>query len=364
MISYRDSVVEISEQGLLHNLEQYKNNLHKNQGIILVLKANAYGAGCIRVAELFESESSIQYYAVANIDEGLELRFSGIKKPIMVLNMDIDLFDQAHEFNLEPVLINMHCAQTLIKTLDGTTTKIKAHINFDTGMHRVGFKANELDELCALLQEYKNIEIGSIFSHYVGSGGPAFDGYSLEQLKELKAIATKFNKQLNTNALVHMANTAAAERFSNENLDLQRIGIGLYGISDFNLSLENVFTWKTKVAHIQVIEAGETVSYNRTWTAKRTSKIVTVFVGYADGLNRRLSNEKWSLKWNGKELPIVGDICMDLCMLDATGIDINLGDELTIINSTKDIKKMASILDTISYEIITSISARINRIYT
>lgn len=363
MAGFRDSVVQIIEQSLLDNMSIYKQRLKNKQAIILILKANAYGAGCVRVAEIFESENAVEYYAVASIDEGLELRNAGIKKPIMILNMDIGLFDQAIDYNLEPVLINPAYTKALISVSRNTNKQINVHINLDTGMHRVGYKPDEIEFLGAQLNENPNLCVKSIFSHYVASGNEAFDYYSLKQLDEFNALAKSLTSIVKTDAKLHMANTGAAERFVHENLALQRIGIGMYGIAATHIHLENVFSWKTKVAHIQSIEPGETVSYNRTWTAERTSKIATVFVGYADGLNRKLSNGNWSLKWNGKALPIVGDICMDLCMIDATGYDVQIGDELTILGSIKDIRKMCGVIDTIPYEILTSISPRINRVY-
>ncbi len=363
MTSYRDSIVQISEAALLQNLNFYKTTLTKTSKIILVLKANSYGAGCARVAELFKNEPTIEYYAVASVNEGIELRFIGITKAIMVLNMDIEEFKLAIKNNLEPVIISPAYVEKLIEVSNDYDQKIKIHINLDTGLHRVGFKPNEMEHLGKTLNSNPNLKVASVFSHYLGSGQTAYDYYSLKQLDEFKKTSNELITLIGYQPKLHVDNTGGAERFTNEKLDLHRIGIGLYGLSVSETKLQNVFTWKTTVAHIQIIEKDESVSYNRSWIAPKKSTIATVFVGYADGLNRRLSNGNWSFKKGRQQLPIVGDICMDLCMIDVTGVEIKIGDQLDILNSVEDIEHMANVLETISYEVLTSISPRIEREY-
>lgn len=366
MAGFRDSIVEIKEEALQSNLAFFKSLLKPSQGIILVLKANSYGAGCTHVAHMFDNDSRVEFFAVASIDEGIELRVAGIRKRIMILNMDIDLFDHTMEYNLEPVIISQLHLERFLDELAGRPNDKKSlaiHVNFDTGMHRVGFNANEIKLLAETLNANPNLLVETVYSHYVNSGDSSYDDYSMQQLDNFTAWTKELIDLIGYRPKLHMANSGGAERFSNEGLDLVRIGIGLYGISVNDNKLENAFTWKAKVEHIQTLEKGESVSYNHHWTASKKSTIATVFVGYADGLNRRLSNGKWSLQKGENKLPIVGDICMDLCMVDATDVDINIGDELEILNSIDGIENMAESLETISYEVLTGISPRIQRDY-
>ena len=362
MAGFRDSLLEISENALLHNLSYFKNLINHSANLILVLKANSYGAGAINIARLFENEITIEYYAVASISEGIELRQAGVKKRIIILSPNTDRFSELTTHKLEPVIINSINLKRFITQLN-TNKDYPAHLNFDTGMHRVGFRENEIEEVSRLLSETNCIKIATVFSHYSGSGSLVFDEFTREQSEKFNAMFNELNSFLTYQPKTHMNNSSGLERFSKDQNTLHRLGLGLYGHSVENEALNNVFVWKTKVAHIQWIEKGESVSYNRSWVAPKRSKIATVFVGYADGLNRRLSNGKWSLRIGDNLLPIVGSICMDLSMVDATDIDLKPGDTLTILNSLKDIKDMAKVLGTISYEIQTSISSRIERLY-
>jgi len=362
MAGFRDSIVEISEAALLKNLEHFKGLIHKSSHLILVLKANSYGAGAIPVARLFENEERVEYYAVASIDEGIELRKAQIKKPIIILSPDADRFKEVLSNKLQPVITSPSNLKSCIRQL-GSITNYPVHLNFDTGMHRVGFRSNEVNALIQLLHATNCIKIETVFSHYSGSGSAKFDAFTMEQAEEFNTMFSELTAHLDYQPKTHLNNSGGLERFNNDMNALHRLGVGLYGHSVEKSALQNVFAWKTKVAHIQWVEKGESVSYNRSWIAPKRSKIATVFVGYADGLNRRLSNGKWHLKSGNHALPIVGDICMDLCMVDATTVELEVGQELIILNTAKDIENMAETLGTISYEIQTSISSRVERSY-
>ena len=362
MKGFRDSILEINENALRHNLNYFASKISKEAGLILVLKANSYGAGAVNIAQLFEEESHVEYYAVASISEGVELRNNEIKKPIMILSPEGSQFRTAINNQLESVIISVDHLKKYLQEVK-PNEQIDVHLNFDSGMHRVGFKPNEINELTVLLNEHKNVTVASVFSHYSSSGDKQFDEFTKTQSDTFKTMYTELCLRLDYYPKTHQNNSDGIERFGQDGNNLHRLGIGLYGLSEENAKLQNIFTWKTKVSHIQWVEKGESVSYNRSWIAPKRSKIVSCFVGYADSLNRRLSNGKWAFKFGEKRIPIVGDICMDLTMLDASEIDVEIGDDLIILNSIKDIETMADQLNTISYEILTSFSPRTTRIY-
>jgi alanine racemase len=362
MAGFRDSIIEVNTSALVHNFNYFKGLVHPTSNLILVIKANSYGAGAIKVAQLFENEKRIEYYAVASISEGIELRNAGVNKPVIVLSPDSNRFQDIIDYRLEPVIFNLNVLSKFI-AYNKSGKRYPIHLNFDTGMHRVGFKENEIGELVKLFRATECIKAATVFSHYSGSGNNVFDDFTKEQSGKFKRMLNELLPTLPYQPKTHLNNSGGVERFSKDENALHRLGIGLYGHTSTHQTLHNVIVWKTKVSHIQWVEKGESVSYNRSWKAPKRSKIATVFVGYADGLNRRLSNGKWSLTIDKYSLPIVGDICMDLTMVDATGVDLQVGDELHIIRTLQDIENMAKALETITYEVQTLISSRIERIY-
>ncbi len=363
MGGFRNSILEINTSALIHNLSCFLNKIDARDNLILVLKANAYGAGAIEVARLFENEPRVEYYAVASISEGAELREAGILKRIIVLSPSFDELNLLTKHQLEPVIFNPNLlSQIALESQNSKPTNI--HLNLDTGMHRVGFSKNELGELIRVLKSNSSIKVATAFSHYSASGRESFDEFSNLQSNAFSEMVTELTSALSYPIKTHLNNSGGIERFGNDGQPLHRLGIGLYGISSIAENLKSVFTWKVTVSHIQWVKKGESVSYNRSWVAPEKRKIATVFVGYADGLNRRLSNGKWALKFENNNLPIVGNICMDLCMVDATNCDIQLGDILTILNSIEDVNTLAAKLETISYEVFTSFSRSTKRVYT
>ncbi len=361
MKGQRNSVLLIDTKALKENLAFFKSCLNSNSKIILVLKANAYGIGAVQVATLFDGNDSVEYYAVATVGEGIELRLAGISKRIMVLTPSLEETQLLAAHKLEPVVFNTSYLQKLIADLTNSEV-LPIHINLDTGMHRLGFTEVDIELLVDLLNN-QPIKIATVFSHYSASGSAHFDAFSQEQSEQFERLFTRLKNKLDYAPKCHQNNSFGIERFGSDGNALHRLGIGFFGISAKGATLSNVVTWKAPVIHIQTIKAGESVSYNRSWIANKTSTIATLPVGYADGLNRKLSNN-WSVEKNGAYFPIVGDICMDLTLIDVTNQQIKIGDELNIISDKNTVELMADKLNTISYEVFTSLSNKIKRVFT
>ncbi|HEY1044836.1 MAG TPA: bifunctional UDP-N-acetylmuramoyl-tripeptide:D-alanyl-D-alanine ligase/alanine racemase [Bacteroidia bacterium] len=364
------TVLEINLSAALHNLETIKSKLPKGMKIMAMVKAFAYGTGTYEIAKLIERK--VDYLAVAYTDEGAALRRYGITAPIMVMNAEFDTFPQLIEYKLEPVIFSTHQLETMVEMLrniqfgdDGN--QLTLHIELDTGMHRLGFMPNEIGSLIDVLKTHKEfIKIASIFSHLSSSDESKHDDFTREQFAQFKFMSNEIENAMGVASIKHISNTAGIMRFSQEGLDMVRLGIGLYGIDPTGHSrdsFEQVFTLKTNVSQIKQIGADESIGYSRKSFASRERKIAVLALGYADGLNRLLSNGKGAFLINGKLAPIAGNVCMDMCMVDVTDIDCEEGDEAILFGKDKSIYELADILGTIPYEILTSISQRVKRIY-
>ena len=361
----RQSVLEIDLSAILHNYQYFQSLVSESTKFVMVIKAFAYGAGIRHVAKLFEKEK-VEYLAVACIDEGVELKDSGIEHEIMILNPEQEGLQKLIEYGLEPVIYSIESLSVFLdslKTFRSYHKPYPIHIKIDTGMHRLGFGEEELLELLEVLLDTEAVKVKSVFSHLAASGDENFDEYTKSQVSTFLKMTKQISEVLGYSIMRHILNSGGIERFPDAQFEMVRLGIGLYGMSSNNAQLENVYRWKTQISQIKKIKKGESVSYNRSWTAKRDSVIATLFIGYADGLNRGLGNENWHLKWKGIKVPIVGDICMDLCMVDITDIDAKVGDELVIFDHQDEINEMAEKLKTINYEVLTNISKRVRRAY-
>lgn len=356
------TILEINLTAAQHNLEFIKSKLPLNTKIMAMVKAFAYGSGSFEMAKMLQQK--VDYLAVAYTDEGITLRNNGITLPIMVLNAEIETFNNLIQYQLEPVVFNLSQYQQLADVLNNKTLNI--HVEIDTGMHRLGFDSDSILLLIEKLVVKPNFKVKSIFSHLSASDEEKHDDFTTQQFVQFENIASFIENKLNYPILKHISNTAAALRFKQEKMNMVRLGIGLYGIDpsgEYQHAFENVFTLKTAISQIKTIAANESIGYARKAQKNEIRKIAILAIGYADGLNRLLSNGNGSVEINGSLAPIIGNICMDMCMVDITNIDCSEGDEAIIFGKQHSIIQLAEKLNTIPYEILTSISQRVKRVY-
>ncbi|NQW41892.1 MAG: bifunctional UDP-N-acetylmuramoyl-tripeptide:D-alanyl-D-alanine ligase/alanine racemase [Bacteroidetes bacterium] len=356
------TVLEINLTAAQHNLQFVKSKLPANTKIMAMVKAFAYGSGSYEMAKMLQQK--VDYLAVAYADEGLILRNHGIQLPIMVLNADLDVLNQLKSYELEPVVFSLQQLKNMVLALEDS--KLAIHIEIDTGMHRLGFTENEIEALVFILLQNKNILVKSIFSHLSASDEPQYDTFTKAQFSTFQIILNRIKTALGYSIISHISNTSAAMRFNQNDFDMVRLGIGLYGIDpsgENQEALENVFTLKTTISQIKTIAANESVGYARMAIENKERKIAILAIGYADGLNRMLSNGKGLIEINGEIAPIVGNICMDMCMVNVSNIQCQVGDDAIVFGKKQSIISLAQTLNTIPYEILTSISQRVKRIY-
>ena len=361
-----DTVLEINLNNLIHNLNYYRSKLKPGTGIMPMVKAFSYGSGSFEIANALQ-HTHVNYFAVAYADEGVELRKNGITTPIMVMNPELQSLDQLIQYNLEPEIFSFNLLEQFanyVSTHKQTTFPI--HIKLDTGMHRLGFEEKDINALIEKLKQYKFLQIKSIFSHLVASDDKGLDDFTHQQITLFDKLSKQITKTLNYPVLRHICNSGGITRFPEAHFDMVRLGIGLYGVGINDAEqkqLLNVSSLKTTISQIKHLQAGDTVGYNRKGKISKPTVIATVPIGYADGLNRKLGNDIGHLYVHNKPAPIVGNVCMDMCMIDITGINANEGDEVIVFNSAETLHNLAHILGTISYEILTSVSARVKRVY-
>ncbi|MDP2174712.1 MAG: bifunctional UDP-N-acetylmuramoyl-tripeptide:D-alanyl-D-alanine ligase/alanine racemase [Bacteroidota bacterium] len=355
-------LLEINLTAALKNLETVKNHLPKGMKVMAMVKAFAYGSGTYEMAKLLQNK--VDYLAVAYTDEGVALREKGITTPIMVLNMDQENDDKIEPYQLEPVIFSLNQLHQFAKTYQNIPLKI--HIEIDTGMHRLGFLKTDITTLILQLQKLPKWQVASIFSHLSASDEPEHDDFTKKQFSEFKEMANEIETSLGYTCIKHISNTSAILRFQQLDFEMVRLGIGLYGIDPtglFKNKLEPVFSFKTSISQIKVIQANESIGYSRQSITNKERKIAVLAVGYADGLNRKLSNEVGAFTINGQKAPILGNICMDMCMVDVSNIQCVEGDEAVLFGKQTSIESIADQINTIPYEILTSISQRVKRIY-
>lgn len=359
------TILEVNLSALRDNLNRYRNSLLPETRTICMVKADAYGAGALEVGRTLE-ESRIDYLAVAVADEGAELRREGISTGIIVMNPEPSSYRTLFDNKLEPEVYSFGMLQSLLKAacLEGVTD-YPIHIKIDTGMHRLGFLPSEIPALVEVLKKQCALTPRSVFSHFVGSDSSDFDSFSNIQIERFNEAASTLQNAFGHKILRHICNSAGAERFTGVQYDMVRLGIGLYGISPIkeDATLHPISTLKTIILQIHDVPADETVGYSRRGKLTRDSRIAALPIGYADGLNRKLGNGNGYCIVNGKKAPYVGNICMDVCMIDVTGIDCNEGDTVEIFGPSLPAAQLAEWLETIPYEILTSVSNRIKRVY-
>ena len=358
------TVLEINLNALVNNLNFFRSLLEKKTKIMAMVKAFSYGAGGFEIANVL-AHHRVDYLAVAYIDEGVELRKAGVTLPIMVMNPETEFFDILIEYNLEPEIFNFEGLRLLYETARrNSEQKVNVHIKLDTGMKRLGFTDNDLIPLFNALNSYENIQIVSVFSHLATSDEVANDNFTLHQLNLFQRMSFAFLQNFNYPIMRHILNSAGIERFPNYQFEMVRLGIGLYGVcTEKKSELQQISSLKTHISQIKIVRAGETIGYGRKGKALLDTRIATIAIGYADGINRKLSNGNWKVIINGKKAPIIGNICMDMCMIDLSGIHANEGDEVIVFGKDNSICEMATKLETIPYEIMTGISRRVKKVY-
>lgn len=359
------SRLEINLNACLDNYKYFRSKLEDSTRLLVLVKANAYGHGAVEFASLME-EAGADYLAVAYPVEGIELRQGGIKSPVMVLTAGTDSFEQIVNYGLEPGIPNLCSLKILCEVLAKRgISDFPVHIKLDTGMHRLGFVTEELQELQEFLQDCRYVRVKSVYSHLAAADDPENDDFTLGQIDLFKTNADRLTESLGYKPMYHILNSAGIERFAQYQFDMVRLGIGIYGVSALEDStLTPVASFKCKVLQIKTLRPEDgTIGYGRHGKiAPEGTVIATIPVGYADGIDRHLSCGKGIFSVNGHRVPTIGNICMDMCMLDVTGLDVKVGDTVTIFGEDPTISELASILGTIPYEILTSVPRRIERI--
>jgi alanine racemase len=330
-----------------------------------MVKALAYGSGSYEVAQLLQHHG-VHYLAVAYADEGVRLREQGVTIPIMVMNAKIETMDRMMNYHLEPEIYRLDILEKWAEISAWSTQPVYIHLKWDTGMRRLGLSLSDVPAVLKVLSQHPQLKVASCFTHLAASDEALHDAFTKEQLNTFQGITDVLSQQLNYTFIRHAANSAAILRLPESHLDMVRLGIGLYGVESsglFQNELRAVSTLKTHISQIREIETGTTVGYSRKWTAKRATKVATIEVGYADGYNRRLSNGVGEVVINGKRCKIIGNVCMDMSMVDVTDITCEVGDEVILFGENPSIQEMADKIGTIAYEVLTGIGDRVKRVY-
>lgn len=356
--------LEINLNALVHNLNIFKGLLKPETKIIVMVKAFSYGSGDVEIAKLLQYQN-IDYLAVAIADEGVQLRNAGINTPIIVMNPEQDSFQNIIDYQLEPNIYSLGLLDNFLKKVsENGLQKFPIHLKIDTGMNRLGIKSQEeIRKVVLAISSNSWVTIKSVFSHLAASDDPALDQFTQEQFENFKKCFDLLSNSFPYKIDRHILNSAGIERFPEKQFEMVRLGIGLYGISNTGLSLQNISTLKSTVSQVKFIKPDETVGYNRKGKVLKESKIAIVPMGYADGLDRKLGNKNGCAFINGKRVPIIGNICMDMLMLDVTDINVNPGDKVELFGSNISILEVAKNASTIPYEILTGISQRVKRVY-
>lgn len=365
LLKVHETTLEVNLGALADNLRFYRSFMRPETKITCMIKAGAYGCGSVEVARTLQ-DLGVDYLAVAVADEGVELRKAGITAGILIMNPEMSALHTLFKYRLEPEVYNFRLLDALIRAArrEGIT-QYPVHIKFDTGMCRLGFNPDvDVPELIDVLRRQQALRPRSVFSHFVGSDSPDFDEFSARQFTIFDRASRELQAAFPYHILRHICNSSGIERFPERHLDMCRLGLGLYGIDPIdNRSLENVASLRTTILQIRDVAAGTSVGYSRRSIVDRPSRIAAIPIGYADGLNRRLGNRHGYCLVNGRRAPYVGNICMDVCMIDVTDIPCREGDRVEIFGDELPAATLAQQLDTIPYEVLTSVSQRVKRVF-
>lgn len=365
------TIFEINLDALTHNLNFYRGKAGSNTKIMVMVKAYAYGSGSAEVASLLEYHR-VNYLGVAYTDEGVALRQNGIKLPVMVLNPQPETFGKLIEYDLEPEIYSFNIFRQFLEFIKSfSESSFKIHIKLDTGMHRLGFEEQDIEKLIEILKEHPNIGVASIFSHLVGADESEHNDFSRSQIERFKRMSDKIIQSLDysngkTPPLRHICNSAGIIRFPEAKFDMVRLGIGLYGVEATGTeqnALQTVGTLKTVISQIKHLKKGETIGYSRKGILEKDSQIATIAIGYADGFDRGFSKGVGHVLINGVRCPVIGNVCMDMTMVDVTEVNCKEGDEVIIFGKDLPIHELAASIGTIPYEILTGVSERVKRVF-
>ena len=360
-----ETILEVNLNALVDNYNYYRSLMKPETKLVCMVKADAYGAGAVEVSKTLQ-DHRVDYLAVAVADEGVTLRKNGITCNIIIMNPEMTAFKTMFDYELEPEVYSFRMMDALIRAAEKEgITNYPVHIKLDTGMHRLGFDPlNDINEVVDRLTHQNAIIPRSVFSHFVGSDSDEFDDFSASQFDKFQQAANKLQSAFSHKILRHIANSAGIEHFPERQLDMCRLGIGLYGVNPRdNHLINNVSTLKTTILQMRAVPADETVGYSRKGKLSRDSVIAAIPIGYADGLDRHLGNGNGYCIVNGCKAPYVGNICMDVAMIDVTGIDCKEGDMVEIFGNNLPVSVLSDALQTIPYEVLTSVSNRVKRIY-
>lgn len=361
------TVLSINLSSLIHNLNVFRRTVGNQVKIMAMVKAFSYGSGSFEIAHMLQY-AGVDYLTVAYTDEGVTLRKAGIKMPIMVMSPDASSFDRMIAWKLEPEIFSMNSLKAFLEMAETLkVTSYPIHIKLDTGMHRLGFAEDDLEEVLQIIRQASQVKVASVFSHLAASEDASFDGFTDEQATNFIKMSDKIAASLGYLPIRHLCNSAAIARHKNLHFDMVRLGLGLYGIDGSGIlqqKLKQISTLKTTIAQIKEVKAGETVGYGRKGGTKENTRIATICIGYADGYPRALGNGVAHVLIYGKEAKLVGVVCMDMCMVDVTHIpEAQEGDEVIVFGTELPVTQLAKWSDTISYEIMTGISQRVKRVY-
>ena len=360
-----ETILEVNLNAVVENLNYYRSFLKPDTKMVCMIKADGYGAGAVEIAKTLQ-DHRVDYLAVAVADEGVTLRKAGITANIMIMNPEMTAFKTMFDYDLEPEVYSFRLLDALIKAArkEGITGW-PVHIKFDTGMHRLGF--DPVDDIFKLIDRLKHqtaIIPRSVFSHFVGSDSDGFDEFSAKQFALFQEGCEKLQAAFSHHILRHMDNSAGIEHFPERQMDMCRLGLGLYGVDPRdNRILHTVSTLKTTILQMRHVPKGDTVGYSRKGTIERDSVIAAIPIGYADGLNRHLGNRHCYCLVNGQKAEYVGNICMDVAMIDVTDIPCQEGDQVEIFGENLPVTVLSDTLDTIPYEVLTGVSNRVKRVY-
>ncbi len=364
-LKHHETVLEVYLDRLVHNLNYYRSRLQEGQKLMVMVKAFAYGSGSEEVARVLQFHG-VDYLAVAYADEGVALRKAGVYMPIMVLNTETEALFEMIEYNLEPEVYSLLRLKEVAAIASQINKELKIHLKLETGMHRLGFEATDVEEMIEILKANPNLKVVSAFSHLAASDDPQERDFTLGQIRTLSEVSNKIEDSLGYTFLRHIANTGAIEDYPEAYFDMVRLGIGLYGVASHpeeQKKLRLVSELKATVSQVKRVKAGDTVGYGRTWVAPNDTRIAVVSIGYADGFPRSLSNGKGQVLIRGVLYSVVGRVCMDMIMVEVKDAPVTEGDEVLIFGLDLPIQKMAAAMGTIPYEVLTGISSRVKRLY-
>ena len=359
-----ETILEVNLSALVDNVRYFRSLMPTTTRLTCMVKAFAYGAGSVEVSKALQQSNLVDYLAVAVADEGVELRKAGITLPIIIMDPEVAALDLIIENNLQPNIYSFQVLDDIIHAAEAKGLEsLPVHIKIDSGMHRLGFYQEDMPKLIARLQGQKAVRVASVFSHLAGSDEAQFDAFTHEQANYFNTCATQLQSALKYPIIKHICNTAGIERFPEYHFDMCRLGIGLYGLSFAHATLRNVCTLKTTILSIKTVPANATIGYGRHTTLSEPRQIAVIPIGYADGFDRRFSNYGGEVLVRGKRCPVVGNVCMDQAMIDVTGTDAQPGDYAIVFGDQLPLQELADKLHTIPYEVLTSISRRVQRLY-